>query len=120
MSIGISFKQFNRIAPHVLRSRKPIMGHGKHGIGKSELVYQLSDKLVSILKLEEKYGADYIYPVVERRASQMADTGDVIGVPEPETTEFGRVTKFAPIALALIMFGLGLGLRTEDFLRIFN
>ena len=53
MSIGISFKQFNSIAPHVIRSRKPIMGHGKHGIGKSELVYQLADKLVSILKLEE-------------------------------------------------------------------
>ena len=98
MSIGISFKQFNSIAPHVIRSRKPIMGHGKHGIGKSELVYQLADKLVSILKLEEKYGSDYIFPVVERRASQMADTGDVIGVPEPETTEFGRVTKFAPMA----------------------
>ena len=30
------------------------------------------------------------------------------------------VTKFAPIALALIMFGLGLGLRTEDFLRVFH
>ena len=29
------------------------------------------------------------------------------------------VTKFAPVALALIMFGLGLGLRTEDFLRVF-
>ena len=28
------------------------------------------------------------------------------------------VTKIAPIALALIMLGLGLGLTTQDFLRV--
>ena len=28
------------------------------------------------------------------------------------------VTKIAPIALALIMLGLGLGLTTKDFLRV--
>ena len=27
----------------------------------------------------------------------MADTGDVIGVPEPSDSEFGRVTNFAPM-----------------------
>ena len=81
---GISFEQFGKIAPYILRSRKPIMGHGKHGIGKSELVYQLADKLAGILGAEftTKYGKDYVFPVVERRASQMADTGDVIGVRE--------------------------------------
>ena len=42
---GISFAQFSKIAPHIIRSRKPIMGHGRHGIGKSEIVYQLVDKL---------------------------------------------------------------------------
>ena len=30
------------------------------------------------------------------------------------------VTKIAPLALALIMFGLGLGLTTKDFLRVIN
>ena len=30
------------------------------------------------------------------------------------------VTKIAPIALALIMLGLGLGLTTKDFLRVIN
>ena len=30
------------------------------------------------------------------------------------------VTKIAPIALALIMLGLGLGLTGRDFLRVFN
>ena len=94
---GISFKQFGIVAPHIIKSRKPIMGHGKHGIGKSELVYQLAPQAVHILGLADKYGDDYVFPVVERRASQMADVGDVIGVPEPETTEHGRVTKFAPM-----------------------
>jgi hypothetical protein len=94
---GISFKQFGIVAPHIIKSRKPIMGHGKHGIGKSELVYQLAPKAVHILGLADKHGDDYVFPVVERRASQMADVGDVIGVPEPETTEHGRVTKFAPM-----------------------
>lgn len=94
---GISFAQFSKIAPYIIRSRKPIMGHGKHGIGKSELVYQLAPRAVSILGLTEKYGEDYVFPVVERRASQMADVGDVIGVPEPEDTDYGRVTKFAPM-----------------------
>jgi len=30
------------------------------------------------------------------------------------------VTKIAPIALALIMLGLGLGLTTQDFVRVLN
>ena len=96
---GISFEQFGKIAPYILRSRKPIMGHGKHGIGKSELVYQLADKLANILgdEFTTKYGKDYIFPVVERRASQMADTGDVIGVPEPKDSDYGRITTFAPM-----------------------
>ena len=96
---GISFEQFGKIAPYILRSRKPIMGHGKHGIGKSELVYQLADKLAGILgdEFTTKYGKDYVFPVVERRASQMADTGDVIGVPEPKESQYGRITTFAPM-----------------------
>ena len=46
---GISFAQFAKIAPHILRTRKPIMGHGAHGIGKSAIVYQLADKLHEIV-----------------------------------------------------------------------
>ena len=91
---GISFAQFSTIAPHILRSRKPIMGHGAHGIGKSAIVYQLADKAAGILGLKNP---KYVYPVIERRASQMADTGDVIGVPEPKDSEHGRVTSFAPM-----------------------
>lgn len=96
---GISFEQFTKIAPYIIRSRKPIMGHGRHGIGKSELVYQMADKLAGILGDDfiSKYGLDYVFPVIERRASQMADTGDVIGVPEPKDSEHGRITTFAPM-----------------------
>lgn len=98
-SNGISFKQFNRIAPIIIRSRKPIMGHGPHGIGKSALAYQLADKLADILgdDFKAEWGDDYVFPVVERRASQMADTGDVIGVPEPVDSSWGRKTTFAPM-----------------------
>ena len=96
---GISFAQFARIAPHIIRSRKPIMGHGAHGIGKSEIVYQLAPTIVDVLPhVKEKWGNKYVYPVIERRASQMADTGDVIGVPEPKDSKYGRVTNFAPMA----------------------
>jgi hypothetical protein len=96
---GISFSQFGKIAPFIIRSRKPIMGHGRHGIGKSEIVYQLADRLADILgeDFKKSYGKNYVYPVIERRASQMADTGDVIGVPEPKDSENGRVTTFAPM-----------------------
>jgi len=92
---GISFSQFAQVAPHILRTRKPIMGHGAHGIGKSAIVYQLADKLAGILGLEDP---KYVYPVIERRASQMADTGDVIGVPEPQDSDYGRITTFAPMS----------------------
>jgi hypothetical protein len=96
---GISFAQFSKIAPYIIRSFKPIMGHGRHGIGKSEIVYQLADKLAEIkgMMFQERWGKNYVFPVVERRASQMADTGDVIGVPEPYDSDHGRITKFAPM-----------------------
>jgi hypothetical protein len=97
---GISFAQFERLAPRIIRSRKPIMGHGAHGIGKSMIVYQLAPKLGGILgpEFQAKYGKNYTFPVIERRASQMADTGDVIGVPEPKDSDYGRITTFAPMA----------------------
>lgn len=96
---GISFAQFSKIAPYIIRSFKPIMGHGRHGIGKSEIVYQLADKLAEIKgpMFQSRWGKNYVFPVVERRASQMADTGDVIGVPEPMDSELGRITTFAPM-----------------------
>ena len=73
--MAIDFKTFIDVAPHVLRVRKPLMLRGRHGVGKSELVYQIA----STLDL----------PVVERRASQMTE-GDLVGLPRTD----GDVTSF--------------------------
>jgi hypothetical protein len=92
---GISFGKFGQIVRHPLRARKAVMGHGPHGIGKSMVVYQLAPKMAEILclnkdeKFVETWGADYVYPVVERRVSQMADVGEIVGVPnDKETVQF--------------------------------
>lgn len=63
-----TFKVFNSVLPHIVNSKKPfpVMIRGRHGIGKSEYVYETAKKL----------GLD----VVERRASQMTE-GDILGLP---------------------------------------
>ena len=75
--MAIDFKTFVSIAPHVLNVRKPLMLRGRHGVGKSELVYQIA--------------TDMGLPVVERRASQMTE-GDLVGLPRTD----GDVTSFCP------------------------
>ena len=75
--MAIDFKTFNEIAPHVLAVRKPVLIRGRHGIGKSELVYQIA--------------AELGLPVVERRASQMTE-GDLLGLPSTD----GDVTSWCP------------------------
>ena len=77
--MAIDFKTFVSIAPHVLNVRKPLMLRGRHGVGKSELVYQIA--------------AELGLPVVERRASQMTE-GDLVGLPRTD----GDVTSFCPPA----------------------
>jgi len=73
--MAVDFKTFVSVAPHVLAVRKPLMLRGRHGVGKSELVYQI--------------GRNMDLPIVERRASQMTE-GDLVGLP---TTD-GDVTSF--------------------------
>jgi hypothetical protein len=75
--MAIDFKTFVSVAPHVLKVRKPLMLRGRHGVGKSELVYQVA--------------SDMELPVVERRASQMTE-GDLVGLPRTD----GDVTSFCP------------------------
>jgi hypothetical protein len=75
--MAIDFKTFISVAPHVLKVRKPLMLRGRHGVGKSELVYQIA--------------ADMGLSVVERRASQMTE-GDLVGLPRTD----GDVTSFCP------------------------
>ena len=64
--MAIDFKGFLAVVPHVVNARFPVLMRGRHGIGKSQVVYQLAKSLN--------------LPVVERRASQMTE-GDLIGLP---------------------------------------
>ncbi len=62
----VDFKTFRSFVSLIADARHPVMIRGRHGIGKSELVYQ--------------YAADKGLPVVERRVSQMTE-GDLVGLP---------------------------------------
>jgi MoxR-like ATPase len=73
----IDFKNFVKLAPAVSAARLPVLLRGRHGIGKSQVVYQIA--------------ADMGLPVVERRASQMTE-GDLVGLPSIE----GNRTSFNP------------------------
>ena len=75
--MSVDFKTFCTVAPMVAKVRKPVLLRGRHGIGKSEVVYQTADSLG--------------LPVIERRASQMTE-GDLVGLPKTD----GNVTSFCP------------------------
>lgn len=95
----IDFKTLIRVVPLPLRARHPIMLRAPHGVGKSEFVRAFAPKIASILypnanDRKKAYGkADYVYPIVERRASQMADAGDLMGLPYQD----GPATEFKPM-----------------------
>ena len=67
--MAIDFKTFNSVVDFVLNDKKPVLIRGRHGIGKSCVVYQTAERLG--------------LPVVERRASQMTE-GDLMGLPSVE------------------------------------
>ena len=83
--MAIDFKTFLSCAPHVIAVRKPILLRGRHGVGKSEVVYQIADNMN--------------LPVVERRASQMTE-GDLLGMPSPELIEINgeQASQFRPFS----------------------
>jgi len=62
----VDFKTFCSVVPHVLAVPKPVLLRGRHGIGKSEVVYQTAREMS--------------LPIIERRASQMTE-GDLVGLP---------------------------------------
>ena len=64
--MATDFRTFIAVAPMVCDARFPVLMRGRHGIGKSQVVYQIAKSLER--------------PVVERRASQMTE-GDLIGLP---------------------------------------
>lgn len=70
-NVSFTMKELKQLAPAVAAQKFPIMIRGRHGIGKSEFVYQLAaDESVSQIPSE----------VVEMRASQMSE-GDLVGLP---------------------------------------
>jgi MoxR-like ATPase len=75
--MSVDFKTFVSLAPSVSAAKLPVLLRGRHGIGKSQVVYQLA--------------AAASLPVVERRASQMTE-GDLVGLPSVE----GNRTTFNP------------------------
>lgn len=75
--MAVDFATFVKVAPYVAQVKKPILLRGRHGVGKSCVVYQTA--------------ADMGIPVVERRASQMTE-GDLVGLPVID----GDCTKFNP------------------------
>jgi hypothetical protein len=62
----VNFKTFNSFVSLIADAKHPVMIRGRHGVGKSELVYQ--------------FAAKRGLPVVERRVSQMTE-GDLVGLP---------------------------------------
>jgi len=67
--MAIDFKTFLSVVPHIVNAKFPVLIRGRHGIGKSTIVYQLADELG--------------FEVIERRASQMTE-GDLLGLPKVE------------------------------------
>ena len=75
--MAIDFRTFGKVVPHIAKVKKPVMIRGKHGMGKSESIYQFA-KSINM-------------PVVERRISQMTE-GDFLGLPSID----GDSTKWNP------------------------
>ena len=75
--MAIDFKTFSKTAPLILNSRFPVLIRGRHGVGKSQVIYQVAKQLR--------------LPVVERRASQMTE-GDLLGVPSPDAVSYTHLT----------------------------
>ena len=75
--MSVDFKSFISLAPHVSKAGLPVILRGRHGVGKSQVVYQIAKNME--------------LPVVERRASQMTE-GDLVGLPSVD----GDRTSFNP------------------------
>ena len=117
MAATTDFKNFLRaiqpilLAPSRPEDRFPVMIRGRHGVGKSQVVYQTADDLywdrsVQVPYFKSMTGAfsydesnpDHVeYTMIERRASQMSE-GDLLGIPSPEGFEINGelASKFRP------------------------
>jgi MoxR-like ATPase len=73
--VAFDFATFLSTVPAILDARLPVLVRGRHGVGKSEVVYMIA----------KQRGL----PVVERRASQMTE-GDLLGLPDTADLSDGR------------------------------
>jgi|TARA_Y100000296_G_scaffold13928_1_gene16280 hypothetical protein len=70
--MAVSFNTFFLTAKPIFDCTLPVLLRGRHGVGKSQVVYQIANTRS--------------LPVVERRASQMTE-GDLLGLPDVADTE---------------------------------
>ena len=83
MTVQFDFTSVLPLINSILDVKLPVMIRGRHGVGKSEVAYMI--------------GRERDLPVVEIRASQLADVGDLVGLPLiSETSEY---TKFSHVSL---------------------
>ena len=80
MTIQFDFVSVLPLVNNILDVKLPVMIRGRHGVGKSEIAYVI--------------GKERDLPVVEIRASQLADVGDLVGL--PIVSEASDFTKFCP------------------------
>jgi len=69
--MAVDFATFLNSVPFILDAKLPVLLRGRHGVGKSQVVYQIAETRN--------------LPVVERRASQMTE-GDLLGLPDTADT----------------------------------
>ena len=74
--MAVDFATFLSVVPHILDAKLPVLLRGRHGVGKSEVVYQTA--------------AVRGLPVVERRASQMTE-GDLLGLPDDDLLRMQKI-----------------------------
>ena len=71
--MAVDFATFLSTVPFILDSKLPVLVRGRHGVGKSQVVYMIADQSLKL-------------PVIERRASQMTE-GDLLGLPDNRDVE---------------------------------
>ena len=51
--MSVDFKTFIKVTPYVTAVRKPVLVRGRHGVGKSQVVYQLAADIgLPVVELE--------------------------------------------------------------------
>jgi hypothetical protein len=79
----LTIGQASKVLPFYMLEKEPILLRGRHGIGKSEVVYQASKKFIE---------DGLVTRVIEKRISQLTD-GEMTGLQKVD----GNFTEFVPV-----------------------